>query len=188
MVGRSRGGARAWLSWRRAGPRQVGVLAVGAAVLAGVLFVVLGGGWGSTKSSDAQFPSGELETIEGDRFDLSSLAGRPTVVNFFASWCPPCRAEMPDFQQVSQEVLGEVQFVAINTGETDPAAARELVAQTGVTFTTLVGDDGTIFAAVGGLAMPTTAFVNDEGVIVEVHSGVLSAEALRDRIEEHFGS
>lgn len=188
MVGPSRGHASVLRSSRRAGPRQAGLLTVGAAALAGLLLVVFGAGSESTNSSDGQFPSGELETIEGDRFDLSSLAGTPTVVNFFASWCPPCRAEMPDFQRVSQEVLGEVQFVAINTGETDPAAARELVAQTGVTFTTLVGDDGTIFEAVGGIAMPTTAFVNDEGVVVEMHSGVLTAEALRERIDEHFES
>lgn len=173
---------------RRSAATRVGVLALVAAVVVGVIVVIVSGG-GSESAEDGRsvFPNGELELIDGGSFDLANLVGTPTVVNFFASWCGPCRAEMPDFQRVSQEVVGDIAFVGINTGETDVGAARQLVADTGVTYTTLLGDDGTILQEVGGLAMPTTAFVDREGTVLEVHSGILTAQALRDRIEEHFG-
>ena len=172
----------------RSGASRAGVLVVvAAAVVIGVLMIVAGGGSDSETIGPDHFPSGRLQTLEGETYDLSRVSGTPTVVNFFASWCAPCRAEMPDFERVSQEVAGRVAFVGINTGETDVAAARQLVVDTGVTYTTLLGDDGSIFQAVGGLAMPTTAFVDATGAVVEVHSGILTVQALRDRIEEHFG-
>ena len=132
-------------------------------------------------------PAAALTTLEGEPFPLDSIVGEPTVLNFFASWCGPCRAELPAFQEVSQATGGDVRFVGVNTRETDLDNARDLVAETGVTYTVALGDDGSLFQDVGGLAMPTTAFVSAEGRIVEVHSGILTQGDLEKKIDEHFG-
>jgi cytochrome c biogenesis protein CcmG/thiol:disulfide interchange protein DsbE len=132
-------------------------------------------------------PDVTLTTIDGEEFQLTALTGEPTVVNFFASWCAPCRAELPAFEAVSQQVAGSVAFVGINTTEPDVVAARQLLDDTGVTYQVLFGDDGTVYEDVGALALPTTAFVDADGTIVEVHSGALNQTDLESKISEHFG-
>ena len=130
-------------------------------------------------------------TLDGQDFSILSIEGQPTVVNFFASWCAPCLAEMPDFEEVHLATLGEVTFIGVNTRETDVDGARQVVEDTGVTYTILLGDDGgpgSLYQHVTELAvMPTTAFIDADGTIVDVHSGVMNAEDLQDRIQELFG-
>ena len=130
-------------------------------------------------------------TLDGEEFPISTIVGQPTVVNFFASWCAPCLAEMPDFEEVHLANTGDVAFVGVNTRETDIDSARRVVDDTGVTYTILLGDDGgpgSLYQHVTDLGvMPTTAFIDADGTIVDVHSGVLDAEDLQDRIEEYFG-
>ena len=161
------------------------------AVLVGIVAVQWAVDSGDAQDSDADegdpLPVAALTTLEGDPFPLESIVGAPTVLNFFASWCGPCRAELPSFQEVSQARKGKVKFVGINTRETDIDNALELVAETGVTYTVALGDDGTLFQDVGGLGMPATAFVSAEGRIVEVHSGILTQGDLENKIDEHFG-
>lgn len=143
---------------------------------------------GNPVSADGPpLPEFALTTLDGEPFALTSIIGEPTVINFFASWCAPCRAELPEFQAVSQTVSDKVNFLGINTREDDVAGARQLLSETGVTYPTVLGDDGSLFQIIGGLGMPTTAFVNAEGIIVEVQSGILRGEDLEKKIEENFG-
>lgn len=176
---------------RDAGRRRaiIGLIAAFLVVFVGIVAVQ----WAVDTDDDqpeagAPFPQGTLTTLDGEPFELSSIVGTPTVVNFFASWCAPCKAEMPAFEAVYQEVRGEVAFVGINTRETDENDARALIEETGVTYTVLLGDDrGRLVEEVKGLAMPTTVFVNADGTIAEVHSGVLDDDGLRDMISEITG-
>lgn len=144
-----------------------------------------------TSGAGEPLPELVYTTLDGEEFPITTIVGQPTVVNFFASWCPPCLAEMPDFEEVHQANIGEVAFVGVNTRETDVDSARDVVAQTGVTYTIVLGDDGgpgSLYQHVTDLGvMPTTAFIAADGTIVDVHSGVLDAEGLQDRIEEYFG-
>ncbi len=153
-----------------------------------VLVVIVAVQWATDTPNKANaLPDVTLTTIDGEEFQLTALAGQPTVVNFFASWCAPCRAELPAFEAVSQQVSGSVKFVGINTTEPDVDAARQLLDDTGVTFQVLFGDDGTVYEDIGALALPTTAFVDATGAIVEVHSGALNQTDLESKISEHFG-
>lgn len=108
------------------------------------------------------------------------------VVNFFASWCVPCLTELPDFEKVHGETEGRVTFIGVNH-EDAREDGRRVVRQTGVTFTTLRDPSGLLLREVGGLAMPSTAFVSADGELLDVHSGALTAADLRSRIEELFG-
>lgn len=122
------------------------------------------------------------ESFDGEALDTTVYRGRPTVVNFFANWCPPCVAEMPDFETVHQEVGDEVAFLGLSSLES-VEEAQGLIERTGITYD--VGRDATgdAFADVGGVQMPTTVFIDANGTIVEVHTGALTADALRERIE-----
>lgn len=125
------------------------------------------------------------DTFDGGIKALSDFPPGPVVVNFFASRCPPCIAEMPDFEAVSQAFGTDVKFLGLAT--TDNAErARALVAETSVTYE--VGDDpaGDIFIQMGGFGMPTTVFVGADGFVTSVHSGRLSAEALTDKINDEL--
>ncbi len=124
----------------------------------------------------------EYESFDGETLDTAAYRGRPTVVNFFANWCPPCVAEMPDFEAVYQEVGDQVAFLGLSSLESAEDALG-LIERTGITYD--VGRDATgdAFAEVGGVQMPTTVFIDANGTIVEVHTGALTADALRERIE-----
>jgi thiol-disulfide isomerase/thioredoxin len=115
---------------------------------------------------------------------FSDFAGAPLVVNFFAEWCAPCVAEMPDLQTVFEEYEGEVAFLGIATNDTREKAHR-IVRQTGVTYTTAYDDTGEgILAAFQGFAMPTTVFIDADGNVRRIWSGQISAAELRQAIEQ----
>ena len=136
-------------------------------------------------------PDLTFTTLDGAQFGTADLIGQPTVINFFASWCAPCRAEMPAFENVHQANLGDVAFVGVNTRETSADQAREIVEETGITYTVLLGDDGgpgSLYQSVTDLGfMPTTALIAEDGTIAAVHTGVLNESGLQDLIDEVFG-
>jgi len=139
-----------------------------------------------TRTADAaagQPVDGSYRTFDGDTVDFASYQGQPLVINFFARSCTACVAEMPDFEAVSQEVAGEVAFVGISTGPR-LEDARQLVADTGVTYDLGWDPQGDLIIAFGGYAMPTTVLVDANGVISTVQSRALSRDALRSMIDE----
>lgn len=136
----------------------------------------------------AQLPAVEIALAGGagtttlaDRLD-----GRPLVVNFFASWCPPCRAEMPDLQALHVQTEGEVDFfgVALQDAEEDSA---DLIEEVGTTYPWGLDPDGQLYAAVGAFAMPTTLFISADGEVLRQANGALSADQLRDAVADNFG-
>ncbi len=139
-------------------------------------------------------PAGDHEPVPEVRFNyfdgsegtLADLAGTPAVINFWASWCPPCITEMPAFEAVHIELAPHVAFLGFNVGD-EPGAARELAERTGVTYPLAEDPDSTIFQAFGGFGMPTTAFVTPDGMIVHMISSRLRAQDLRALIAEHLG-
>jgi thiol-disulfide isomerase/thioredoxin len=141
---------------------------------------------GTTSSVDPPLPAVALTTFEGDPIDLRDLVGTPLVVNFWASWCPPCAAEMPDFEAVHQLVGDDVRFVGININD-DPGLADDLAERTGVTYQLLRDPDGATFAATGGIGMPTTLFVDAAGGVVGGHTGLLTRDGLIGEIESQLG-
>jgi thiol-disulfide isomerase/thioredoxin len=166
-------GASHPLRWRR--PAWIVLAAFGLAAAVGVALVGSGDGGSVAQDSGAVFAV-QLQSFEGEPFTLERYRGHPLVVNFFASWCGPCAREMPAFARVHDELDGEVAFVGVNI-EDNPQAARALVERSGVAYD-LGRDDGSLFKALGGVAMPTTAFIGSDGVVASVHSGELSQQGL----------
>lgn len=140
----------------------------------------------SGTGSDRSLPSSSVFfTPEGTQSTLAQFEGQPVVLNFFASWCPPCVAELPEFEAVSREFAGRVQFVGVNT-DFDEDAWLGLVDQTGVTYPTFFQPSAELFRASESPAMPTTLFLDADGVIRHTFAGRLTQDALRDLIGEHL--
>jgi cytochrome c biogenesis protein CcmG, thiol:disulfide interchange protein DsbE len=118
-------------------------------------------------------------------FASDDLAGAPAVVNFWASWCPPCVDEMPDLEEVHRAAEGQVRFVGINR-EDNLDRARRLAEETGVTYDLVVDEDDDLFRAVRARGMPTTLLVDGDGTIVHRHAGPLDANGLKDLIRLHL--
>lgn len=129
-------------------------------------------------------PTTELAMFDGTTVTLASYAGRPLVVNFWASWCPSCVAEMSAAFRPAQQALGDqVAFLGVNIQD-DRARAVELVEATGVRFDLAEDPTGALYAELGGLGMPFTVFISAEGLIRDVHNGPLTEGRLIDRITE----
>ena len=126
------------------------------------------------------------ETIDGGSARFSGLGDKPVVLNFFASWCPACIAEMPDFESVHLANADRVQFLGLALQDR-PESAVALVDDTGITYPVGFDKSGDIFSIFKGLGMPTTVFIDADGVVQDVHTGTLTAEALSDKIDNEFG-
>lgn len=139
-------------------------------------------------STDELAPTFALTTLEGDVFDLAAHVadqGKPVVLNLWASWCPPCRAEMPAINTASQR-HPEVEFVGVAVND-DPDKAAEFAAEIDVSYTIAI-DDGTVEDAYPVMGLPGTFFINPDGTIAKRHFGVVTVDSLDDDIAELFGS
>jgi cytochrome c biogenesis protein CcmG/thiol:disulfide interchange protein DsbE len=113
---------------------------------------------------------------------LTAYAGRPMVVNFFASWCAPCVTEMPAFEQVHQQLGDQVAFVGLSTSDQEEAT-QQLVEDTGVTYDLGRDPRGDVLVDMGGANLPITALVRADGTIAAVITGGLTADELTERIQ-----
>jgi cytochrome c biogenesis protein CcmG, thiol:disulfide interchange protein DsbE len=144
-----------------------------------------GGAAGADPDAGPPVSDRSFETFEGESTSLPEFAGEPLVVNFWASWCPPCVAEMPEFERVHVDRRDEVRFVGLNTQD-NLQQAIPLVEQTGVTYDLGLDPEGELFRDFEVIAMPSTYFVNAAGAVVHRHAGILSEQQLRDLIDEHL--
>lgn len=130
-------------------------------------------------------PDFTLETLDGQSVRLSELFGQPVVVNFWASWCPPCRAEMPAMQAVYEAYQGQIHLLAVNATQQDSLAdALAFVSENGLTFPILLDPNGAAYRQFAVTSMPTTFFIGADGIIAEVVvGGPLTEAGLRSRIE-----
>lgn len=117
-----------------------------------------------------QAPAFSLPTLTGETVSLADLAGQPKVLNFWATWCGPCRMEIPAFSAYADS-HPDVAVLGIATDgppEKVAAAARDL----GITYTVLLSDAAT-HAAYGISTIPTTVIVDGDGAVRYAHSGIL---------------
>lgn len=144
--------------------------------------LLVAGCGGSTGSAD-RLPAVEIASLDDGRTtDLSSITG-PAVINLWATWCAPCRREIPDFEAVHLARSDEVRFVGVNIGE-DAADAAAFIAEVGATYDQFVDSDGYVVTELGTSTMPVTLVVDADGVIVTEHLGPMDQDALNAAIDD----
>lgn len=116
-----------------------------------------------------------------DFVDRSGEAGIPVVLNFWASWCGPCRIETPHFQDVSLKYRGQVAVLGINQGESARTIA-DFGASFGLTYPLLHDADNRVNEAYNVFNLPTTIFIDRYGVVREVYVGAISHAVLLERV------
>ncbi len=119
------------------------------------------------------------------RIELAAYRGRPVVLNFWASWCVPCRREMPHLEEVHRAQGERVVFLGVNHQD-GRAPARDLLAQTGVTYPSGHDPEGKVASAYRLLGMPSTVFISPSGKIVATRTGEMSRSQLEDAIRALF--
>ena len=115
----------------------------------------------------------------GKSVKLSDYVGKPIVLNFWASWCGPCKSEMPEFQQVFAEMGEQVQFLMVNATVSDTMAdAKSFINQYGYTFPVVFDTRGEALYTYGVDAFPTTFFLDKTGTVAGYAVGAISKETL----------
>ena len=131
-------------------------------------------------------PDFTLESLSGDQITLTDLRGKVVVLNFWASWCTPCRAEMPALNAVYEKFRDQgLVVLGVNTTyQDDEAAARAAIQEWGLTFPIVLDRDKATSDRYRIQAMPTTFFVGRDGVIADmVFGGPMSEALIASKIE-----
>jgi len=113
----------------------------------------------------------------GPAVDLSALGGSPVLVNLWASWCGPCREEMPLLQAAHERYGDQVAFLGVNTEDTDSAAAS-LLGDLGITYPQVVDVDGDLLAHLGPPGLPVTVVLDRDGRVAGTHIGQLDSQGI----------
>lgn len=122
---------------------------------------------------------------DGEEVKFSDYVGKPIVLNFWASWCPPCKSEMPTFNKVSEEMQGEVIFLMVNMvdGMRETVdIGKAYVEKEGYTFTVLYDNEQMAANTYGITSLPTTVFINKDGQLIAGVEGAIDEETLLEGI------
>jgi len=187
--------------------RRVGLLALAAVVLAGCATDPDASGTGAGQAASEQTAievqgvascdilpqrasSGETNTdrlpplrlsclTPGPTIDLAALSGRPVLVNLWASWCGPCREEMPILQAAHERYGDQVQFLGVDSKDTTEAGAAFL-GDIGVTYPQVVDPEGELLNHLGVPGLPVTVLLDEQGRIAATHIGQLDPESIEE--------
>lgn len=176
---------------RQTRARRIGVVGLSMAVAAGLVFLLVRSSGGGVSFEGNLGVGGRIQALtlpalddDGD-VSYAQFSDRPLVLNFFASWCPNCIAEMPRFETLHQRIGDRVGFLGVS--QSDPKRASiDIARETGITYQTAIDQQGELFRAFGGVGMPVTVFIQPGGGIAEIFTGELSAELLAGKIQQHF--
>ena len=152
----------------------------------GILSFVIFRGVITKRSPDAQAPDFALEMLEGPTLQLSELRGRKIVLNFWASWCAPCRKEMPDLERVHRQYRDRLTVVGINIQE-DRASVKRFLQEVPVSYTIVLDPQGVAVRAYRVIAQPATFWIDEHGRITERKFGAYTPTELEERARAFVG-
>lgn len=176
-------------------PRILRVLAVVFALVAVAAAgaILLGKGAGASSSGGtsnaykftAGMPAPEfsLQSLEGKSVSLSQFRGKTVLLNFWATWCPPCRAEMPDMQRVAQDHPDDLVVLAVDLQEA-PEPVASFVKQFGLSFPILLDTRGDVSQMYGVQSLPSSFFIDPLGRVASFNIGALNESAIRRRVQQ----
>jgi len=126
----------------------------------------------------AKAPDFELKTLTGEKIKLSNLKGKKVMLNFWATWCPPCKAEMPAMEQYSKQMPKDVVILAVNI---DPQLdVQGFVDENKITFPILLDTEDQVNETYQVLSIPTTYFIDSKGMIQNKYTGSMELDVMKD--------
>ena len=129
--------------------------------------------------AQSDLPAVKLSCLQdGPDVSTTKLGGRPVLINLWASWCGPCKQEMPALQAAYEQVGSRVMFLGVDTKD-DPDSARDFLAATAIHYPQAVDADGQLLHELGGSGLPVTLILDASGNRVYSHRGELRADDLR---------
>ncbi|MFJ8887913.1 TlpA family protein disulfide reductase [Streptomyces sp. NPDC102402] len=152
---------------------------------------VTGSGGISTvaKGERTEAPKLDGATLDGENLDVADYKGKVVVLNFWGSWCGPCRAEAKHFEKVAQETKGDgVQFVGVNTRDSQKSLAISFEEDFGVTYPSLYDPTGKLLlrfpkGTLNPQAIPSTVVIDRDGKLASRSLAALDADKLREMID-----
>ena len=170
-------GALAW-GWRRTALRRP----LGAGVVSGLAFWLLASLSLSLYEQGTHLPDITLHNTTGESVQLTDYQGGPLVINLWATWCPPCRREMPVLEKAQQQ-RPDLTFLFVNQAESMQSVSTYLATQDLNLNNVLFDGSGRLGKAVGSMALPTTLFYSADGRLLGSHLGELSDASLAHALE-----
>ncbi|MDL0433738.1 TlpA disulfide reductase family protein [Marinobacter sp. TBZ242] len=173
----------AWRLWRSPNLRTP---LLGALTAGGITWMLTVGSLMLLEEKARPLPKTPLWTIEGNPTVLDEFAkreGTPMVINLWATWCPPCRREMPVLEAAQQEE-DDIAFVFVNQGEDKQLIEQFLIAESLELENVMLDPSTALGEETGSMAMPTTFFYDAQGQLVDTHLGELSSATLKRGLEK----
>lgn len=127
-------------------------------------------------------PAISVPLVTGGSLDLGALRGHDVLLNLWATWCGPCRREMPALERLARAQAGRLVVVAIDQGE-DPATARAYARRFGVTFPVGTDQEQRLGTQMHLLGMPSSFFIDRRGVVREAVDGEMTYDVMRAKAE-----
>lgn len=128
-------------------------------------------------------PDFTLTTLDGAEFTLSELRGQPVVLNFWATWCGPCQRELPALQTAAERYDGRIVIAGVDQAE-PPALVQEYVSRFGLTFPIPLDEKQEVAGRYNVMGLPTTFFIDSDGVIRRIWSGEMNSIVLAEGISQ----
>ncbi|MBA7628305.1 Thiol-disulfide oxidoreductase ResA [subsurface metagenome] len=129
-------------------------------------------------------PAFTLTDLRGKQVSLNDFQGKTVILNFWATWCPPCRAEMPEIEALYQEYKDRgVVIIGVDIQETEQEV-RQFVQENGYSWTFLLDTSGRVAANYKIVALPTTFFLDTEGLIQTVYIGSMTKREMETKLTE----
>lgn len=141
----------------------------------------------SSQTSKTSAPDFTVQDINGNNVSLSDFKGKPVVLNFWASWCPPCKAEMPDYEKMYQQYSSQgVVFMMVNMTDGSretTATAKQFLKDSKYTFSAYFDLKSNAAETYGISSIPDSIFIDKNGKIVNAYEGMIDAATMKNNIE-----